>query len=90
MIVLKIKNRFYHNLRSDTDDEILDQTLQAYYQEASEAIEKMHNFDHIPEADRIKVFDVEYDESIINELKRRIPAAREFYHSLNLDSFTKK
>lgn len=38
----------------------------------------------LPAADRIKVFEIEYDPQMIEALKERIELAREYYHTLRL------
>lgn len=49
-----------------------------------EAVESLHNFDHIPNELRVKRFIVEYNEADIEKLKQRIEVAREYYQELLL------
>ena len=43
---------------------------------------KRHNFDHIPLNRRVKVFKVEKDEQVVNEIKERVELCREYYETL--------
>lgn len=43
---------------------------------------KRHVFDHIPLGRRVKVFKVEKDEQVINEIKDRVELCREYYNTL--------
>lgn len=43
---------------------------------------KRHVFDHIPLNRRVKVFKVEKDEQVINEIKDRVELCREYYKTL--------
>lgn len=43
---------------------------------------KRHVFDHIPLNRRVKVFKVEKDEQVINEIKDRVELCREYYNTL--------
>lgn len=43
---------------------------------------KRHIFDHIPLNRRVKVFKVEKDEQVINEIKDRVELCREYYNTL--------
>ena len=43
---------------------------------------KRHVFDHIPLGRRVKVFEVEKDEQVINEIKDRVELCREYYNTL--------
>ena len=43
---------------------------------------KRHVFDHIPLNRRVKVFKVEKDEQVINEIKERVELCREYYNTL--------
>jgi hypothetical protein len=47
-----------------------------------EAVQSLHNFDHIPNELRVKRFIVEYNEADIEKLKQRIEVAREYYQEL--------
>jgi hypothetical protein len=43
---------------------------------------KRHNFDHIPLNRRVKVFKVEKDEQVIDEIKDRVELCREYFNTL--------
>ena len=45
-------------------------------------VQKRHNFDHIPDNRRVKVFEVERDEQVINEIKERVELCREYFNTL--------
>ena len=45
-------------------------------------VQKRHNFDHIPDNRRVKVFEVEKDEQVINDIKERVELCREYYNTL--------
>jgi len=47
-----------------------------------EHVLKKHNFDHIPMEKRIRVYEVEKDEQVIETLKEKIELAREYYEML--------
>ena len=47
-----------------------------------EHVLKKHNFDHIPMEKRIRVYEVEKDEQIIETLKEKIELGREYYEML--------
>lgn len=45
-------------------------------------VQKRHNFDHIPDNRRVKVFEVEKDEQVIEAIKERVELCREYYNTL--------
>jgi hypothetical protein len=45
-------------------------------------VQKRHNFDHIPDNRRVKVFEVERDDEVINEIKERVELCREYFNTL--------
>ena len=45
-------------------------------------VQKKHNFDHIPNERRIKVFKVERDETVIWQIQEKIELARDYYNNL--------
>lgn len=45
-------------------------------------VQKRHNFDHIPDNRRVKVFKVEKDEQVIEAIKERVELCREYYNTL--------
>jgi len=47
-----------------------------------EAVQQMHNFDHLPLELRVKRFIIERDEKAIEKIKERVTVAREYYQSL--------
>jgi len=50
--------------------------------EVRDAVQKMHNFDHIPSELRVKRFIVEKDEAAQQKIKERVEVAREYYQQL--------
>jgi len=50
--------------------------------EVRDAVQKMHNFDHIPDKLRVKRFIVEKDESAQEKIKERVKVARDYYQQL--------
>ena len=50
--------------------------------EVRDAVQKMHNFDHIPNELRVKRFIVEKDEAAQQKIKERVEVAREYYQQL--------
>jgi hypothetical protein len=50
--------------------------------EVRDVIQKMHNFDHIPDELRVKRFIVEKDEAAQQKIKERVEVAREYYQQL--------
>lgn len=55
-----------------------------HFQEAAKQIERNHTFDHIPENERVKTFEFDYEPSFISELQKRVEMAREYYDTLKL------
>jgi hypothetical protein len=47
-----------------------------------QAVQDMHNFDHIPSELRVKRFIVEKDESAQEKIKERVKVARDYYQQL--------
>ena len=45
-------------------------------------VQRRHNFDHIPDNRRVKVFEVEKDEKVIEAIKERVELCREYYNTL--------
>jgi hypothetical protein len=50
--------------------------------EVRDAVQKMHNFDHIPNELRVKRFIVQKDEAAQQKIKERVEVAREYYQQL--------
>jgi hypothetical protein len=44
--------------------------------EIREYVEKKHNFDHLPEKTKVKVFKVERDETVIWEIQNKVEQAK--------------
>jgi hypothetical protein len=57
------------------------QLLEENYDLRDEVL-KRHNFDHIPLNRRVKVFKVEKDEQVVNEIKDRVELCREYFNTL--------
>jgi hypothetical protein len=57
------------------------QLLEENYDLRAEVL-KRHSFDHIPLNRRVKVFKVEKDEQVVNEIKERVELCREYYETL--------
>lgn len=45
-------------------------------------VQKRHNFDHIPDNRRVKVFEVERDDEVIEQIKERVELCREYFNTL--------
>lgn len=76
-IVQEERKRFY--FRFDCDES------NPHYLECCRKVDAMHAASKlIPEADRIKVFEFDYNEPFILKLKKRVELARRFYESLTL------
>jgi hypothetical protein len=75
-IIEKLKLRVYYQFGSDADN--------PHYREISEQIEKNHNFDNIPDEQKIKVFSFEFSQSDYDQLCGKIIKAREYYNTLHL------
>lgn len=78
-IVNEIKKRYWFKLNCD----VLDDT--AEYQEVEQKIELMHNFNHIAPEKRVKVYEIDYNEEYMVELKRRVEAARVYFETIELN-----
>lgn len=50
--------------------------------EIREYVEKKHNFDHLPDLSKVKVFKVERDETVIWEIQNKVEEARIYFNSL--------
>lgn len=76
-LVLEEHKRFFFKFGADDENQ--------HYQEAVEKLDRMHYPSRvIPEEKRIKVFSFDYDPEYIDELKKRVEYARQFYNSLSL------
>ena len=81
-IIDQIKSRFFYKYGNDTED--------PEYLAACEEIDKQHKVSHLPVKARIKTFEFDYNPEYIEELKKRIIAARKYYQECELGGFTKK
>jgi hypothetical protein len=70
------QKKYYWKFGGDEDN--------PHYKEAARQIERNHNFDHIPESDRVKLFEFDYDPSYISELKKRVEMGRQYFDTLKL------
>ena len=50
--------------------------------EIREYVQSKHQFGHIPKQNRVKLFRVDYDKEVIQAMKTRIEACREYYKEL--------
>lgn len=50
--------------------------------EFEEKVRKQMTFNHIPEMNRVKVFEVEYDPEVIKSMEERVILCRDYYESL--------
>ena len=68
------------------EDEVRRAHWNAHLLEEDEALRdeiiKRHLFDHIPLRRRVKVFYVQKDEQVINEIKERVELCREYFNTL--------
>tara|TARA_R110002110_G_scaffold107847_9_gene269739 strand:- start:6311 stop:6988 length:678 start_codon:yes stop_codon:yes gene_type:complete len=51
-------------------------------EEIRKYVEEKHNFDHIPKEKRIKIFNVDHDEQVMESIYIRIGECREYYKTL--------
>jgi hypothetical protein len=72
------------------DDMVQDEIRRAHWNaklleedpELIEQVTKRHNFDHIPDNRRVKFFEVQKDEQVIEQIKERVELCREYYETL--------
>jgi len=57
-----------------------------HFQDAARQIERNHNFDHIPENERVKTFSFDYDPAFIAELQSKVILARQYFETLKLNA----
>jgi len=76
-LVTNERQRFFYKFQCDEENPM----LKTIY----EQIELNHNYDSIPEKDRIKIFEFEYDHEAIMSLYDKIEKARIYYKSLKLN-----
>lgn len=75
-IVLQEMKRYYYKFGRDEGN--------PEYERICNQLEAMHKVSHIPEADRMKVYEYHYDAAYIEELIFRVKEARKFYEKLTL------
>jgi len=75
-LLLDEKRRFYYKFGCDEEN--------VHYIECSEKLERIHKVDYVPESDRWKMFEFEYNEEYMEEMDRRVIKAREYYNTLKL------
>ncbi len=63
--------------RAHWNANLLDESL-----DLIDEVQKRHNFDHIPDNRRVKVFEVERDDEVIEQIKERVELCREYYETL--------
>jgi hypothetical protein len=80
-IVNGLISRVYWKFGSDTQN--------PDYIKFSEQIKRNHNFDHIPDEKRIKVFEFEFDQEKYYDLVQRAVRAREYYATLKMPSYSR-
>lgn len=51
-------------------------------EETENEVRSQHEFNHIPQENRVKAFEIEYDESVIEAMKLKIEQAREYYNTI--------
>ena len=50
--------------------------------ETENEVRLKHEFNHIPKEKRIKVFEVEYNEEVIEQIKEKVEACREYFNQI--------
>ncbi len=63
--------------RAHWNANLLDESL-----DLIDEVQKRHNFDHIPDNRRVKVFEVKRDDEVIEQIKERVELCREYYETL--------
>jgi hypothetical protein len=87
--------RLIYCLVNTPDEMVIDMQKRVFYKfdgdsqhpeyiRIKEQIRKNHTFDHVPEADRVKVFDVERNETGLELLIEKCKKANEYYETLKL------
>lgn len=85
-MIAALKKKVYYSLKfSEEHDSQEDHNIKTMlYEEACEKINQNHDFSQIPEENKLKVFELEYNESYIEELKFRIDLARQYYDEIKM------
>jgi len=86
----KQKSLLVYCLVNTPEDMVQDEVRRAHWnaklleedQELIDQVTKRHNFDHIPDNRRVKFFEVQKDEQIIEQIKERVEVCREYYETL--------
>jgi hypothetical protein len=86
----KQKSLLVYCLVNTPEDMVQDEVRRAHWnaklleedQELIEQVTKRHNFDHIPDNRRVKFFEVQKDEQVIEQIKERVELCREYYETL--------
>lgn len=82
LVIYCLINTPYLILEDEIRREHWKQNLIGESQEVRDYVEAQHNFDHIPKNERIKVFEIDYDEKGIEQAKEKIEIARVYYNQL--------
>lgn len=87
----KLKSRLYFKFNFDNEYDSEEETKikEDLYKEASDQLEDIHKVGHIPQENRIKIFEVKFDPEYIKELENRVKLAREHYKTLKMPSANK-
>ena len=75
-IVADLKKRIWYKFGCNEDNKD--------YIRMSQQIQKNHTFDHIPLEKRIKVFEIERDQQVIDKIYKQVEKARNYYNTLSL------
>jgi len=86
----KQKSLLVYCLVNTPEDMVQDEVRRAHWnaklleedQELIDQVTKRHNFDHIPDNRRVKFFEVERDDEVIEQIKERVELCREYYETL--------
>jgi hypothetical protein len=86
----KQKSLLVYCLVNTPEDMVQDEVRRAHWNaklleedpELIEQVTKRHNFDHIPDNRRVKFFEVQKDEQVIEQIKERVELCREYYETL--------
>lgn len=81
-VIYCLINTPYLILEDEVRREHWKQNLIGESQEVRDYVEAQHNFDHIPKNERIKVYEIEYNDQAIEQAKEKILIAREYYNEI--------
>ena len=82
LVTYCLVNTPYLLLEDEIRREHWKQNLIGESQEVRDYVEAQHNFDHIPKNERVKVFEIDYDEKGIEQAKEKIEIAKVYYNQL--------